>query len=70
MLDEAFINHGNINCSSIKTAIDNWYSTNMTSCTSKLEDTPWCNGISNGSISVNLGYGGASYVFIKDWYRF
>ena len=29
--------------STIKTAIDNWYSTNMTSYTNKLEDTVWCN---------------------------
>ena len=29
--------------STIKAAIDNWYSTNMTSYTNKLEDTVWCN---------------------------
>ena len=29
--------------STIKTAIDNWYSINMTSYTNKLEDTVWCN---------------------------
>ena len=38
--------------STIKTAIDNWYKTNMTSYTSKLEDTVFCNDRSytmNGS---------------------
>ena len=29
--------------SKIKTTIDNWYKANMTSYTSKLEDTVWCN---------------------------
>ena len=29
--------------STIKTYIDNWYNNNMTSYTSKLEDTVWCN---------------------------
>ena len=29
--------------STIKTAIDTWYASNMTSCTNKLEDTPYCN---------------------------
>ena len=43
MLDEMLTNSSNTTSSTIKTAIDNWYSTNMTSYTSKLEDTPWCN---------------------------
>ena len=33
----------NTNNSTIKTVIDSWYSTNMTSYTNKLEDTVWCN---------------------------
>ena len=33
----------NTNNSKIKTVIDNWYKTNMTSYTSKLEDTVYCN---------------------------
>ena len=33
----------NTNNSKIKTVIDNWYSTNMTGYTTKLEDTVWCN---------------------------
>ncbi len=33
----------NTNNSIIKEYIDNWYSTNMTSYTTKLEDTVWCN---------------------------
>ena len=38
--EEMFINTTD---SKIKTKIDNWYKTNMTSYTSKLEDTVWCN---------------------------
>ena len=40
-LDEMLDN--NTNNSKIKEYIDNWYSTNMTSYTNKLEDTVWCN---------------------------
>ncbi len=43
MLDEMLTNSTNTNDSTIKGAIDNWYSTNMTSYESKLEDTPYCN---------------------------
>ena len=39
----------NTNNSKIKTVIDNWYSTNMTSYTTKLEDTVWCNDRSIGT---------------------
>ena len=48
----------NTNNSTIKTVIDNWYSTNMTSYTSKLEDTVWCNDrsiYSNGGWDSNGG---------------
>ena len=57
----------NTNDSTIKTAIDSWYSNNMTSYTNKLEDAPWCNDRSmqtttnvwneNGSLSEYLYYG-------------
>ena len=43
MLDEMLTGSSNTTNSTIKTAIDNWYSANMTSYTSELEDTPWCN---------------------------
>ncbi len=43
MLDEMLTSSSNTNDSTIKTAIDNWYSTNMISYESKLEDTPYCN---------------------------
>ncbi len=33
----------NTNNSTIKSAIDNWYSNNMTQYTNYLEDTVWCN---------------------------
>ena len=43
MLDEMLTSSSNTTDSTIKTAIDNWYASNMTSYTSKLENTPWCN---------------------------
>ena len=42
-LDEMLTSSTNATNSTIKTAIDTWYATNMTSYTSKLEDTPYCN---------------------------
>ena len=42
-LNEMLTSSSNTNDSTIKAAIDNWYSSNMTSYTSKLEDTPYCN---------------------------
>ena len=42
-LSEMLTNSSNTTSSTVKTAIDNWYSTNMTSYTNKLEDTVWCN---------------------------
>ncbi len=43
MLDEMLTSSTNEHNSTIKTAIDTWYAANMTSYTSKLEDTPYCN---------------------------
>ena len=43
MLDEMLTSSTNTTDSTIKTAIDTWYAANMTSYTSKLEDTPYCN---------------------------
>ena len=42
-LNEMLANSSNANDSTIKTYIDNWYSSNMNSKTSLLEDTIWCN---------------------------
>ena len=42
-LNEMLANSSNANDSTIKTYIDNWYSENMNSKTSLLEDTIWCN---------------------------
>ena len=42
-LSEMLSNSTNSTDSTIKIAIDTWYHDNMTSYTSKLEDTPWCN---------------------------
>ena len=42
-LDEMLTSSTNTTNSTIKAAIDGWYSTNMTSYTNKLEDTPYCN---------------------------
>ena len=49
-LDEMLTSSSNATSSTIKTAIDNWYSTNMTSNTSNLEDTIWCNDRSISSL--------------------
>ena len=43
VLDETLTNSSNTTDSIIKTAIDTWYSNNLTSYTDKLEDTIWCN---------------------------
>ncbi len=42
-LDEMLNSSSNTTNSTIKSAIDTWYSTNLTSYTSNLEDTIWCN---------------------------
>ena len=42
-LNEMLANSSNANDSTIKSYIDNWYSENMNSKTSLLEDTIWCN---------------------------
>ncbi|MBQ3511643.1 MAG: BspA family leucine-rich repeat surface protein [Bacilli bacterium] len=49
VIEESFKNTRN---STIKTLIDNWYKSYMTSYTSKLEDTVWCNDrtITKGAI--------------------
>ena len=49
-LDEMLTSSSNATSSTIKTAIDNWYSSNMTSNTSNLEDTIWCNDRSISSL--------------------
>ena len=43
--------------SDIKTTIDNWYETNMTSYTSQLEDTVWCNDRSYTTSGSALRFG-------------
>ncbi len=48
--------HKNKNNSTIKSTIDSWYASNMTSYTSKLEDAIWCNDRSLSS-STYKGYG-------------
>ena len=42
-ISEMLTSSSNSTNSTIKTEIDNWYNTNMTSYTDKLEDTVWCN---------------------------
>ena len=42
-LNEMLTSSANTTDSTIKTAIDTWYASNMTSYTNKLEDTPYCN---------------------------
>ena len=65
----------NITDSTIKTYIDNWYNTNMTNYTNKLEDTIWCNDrsiFSKGgwdatatSITENLRFSGYNRIYTK-----
>ncbi|MBR7042560.1 MAG: hypothetical protein IKI04_03560, partial [Bacilli bacterium] len=50
-LSEMLTNSSNENSSAIKTAIDTWYQTNMTSYTSMLEDTPFCNDRTIGTLN-------------------
>jgi hypothetical protein len=52
--------HANTNNSAIKNAIDNWYKSNMTSYTEKLEDTVWCN---DRSMSSGKGYGTSTGIY-------
>ncbi len=42
-LDEMLTSSTNATSSTIKSTLDTWYSTNLTSYTSNLEDTIWCN---------------------------
>ena len=59
----------NTNNSKIKNVIDNWYSTNMTGYTSKLEDTVWCN---DRSINSKGGWdpnGGNSNLYFSAYNR-
>ena len=50
--------------STIKTYIDNWYNNNMTSYTSKLEDTVWCNDRSIGTLNGWNPDGGSSTSYL------
>ena len=50
--------HANTNNSTIKGVIDTWYENNMTSYTSQLEDTVWCN---DRSIVTNLANSNGGY---------
>ena len=52
------------NSSTIKTAIDAWYSQNMTSYTSYLEDTIWCNDRSFGTVTWSNGNGTGTEVTV------
>ena len=63
-LSEMLTNSSNANSSTIKTAIDNWYQSNMTSYTDKLEDTVFCN---DRSISALGGWnpdGGSTTAYL------
>ena len=57
--------------STIKTYIDNWYNNNMTSYTSKLEDTVWCNDRSIGTLNGWNPDGGSStsYLYFSGYNR-
>ena len=49
--------HTNSNDSTIKSVIDEWYSQNLTSYTTQLEDTVWCNDRSIAPTSSGNGVG-------------
>ena len=70
-LDEMLTSSSNATSSTIKTAIDTWYSTNMTSYTSNLEDTVWCNDRSISSLGGWDPNGGntGQYLFFSPYAR-
>ena len=62
-----FTNSANTTKSTIRTSVDNWYASNLTSYTNYLEDTIWCNDRSvhqlsgwapDGNVAEVLHYGG------------
>ncbi|MGM9878675.1 MAG: hypothetical protein ACI31R_01440 [Bacilli bacterium] len=70
-LNEMLANSSNENDSTIKTFIDSWYSSNMNSQTSLLEDTIWCNDrtIYNKGVfdkDTNAGVTNATYEEINN----
>ncbi|MBR7042175.1 MAG: hypothetical protein IKI04_01610 [Bacilli bacterium] len=67
-LSDMLTNSSNTNNSTIKSAVDAWYQSNMTSYTSYLEDTPFCNdrGISSlAGWKPNGGSVTSSYFTLK-----
>ena len=64
-LSEMLTNSSNENNSTIKTAIDNWYSTNMTSYTSYLEDTIYCNDRTIGTLNGWNPDGGSTTQYLQ-----
>ncbi len=66
--DEMFTNTTD---STIKQAIDTWYSTNMTSYTEKLEDTVFCNdrGLYSGPLAGKDANAGTSYTRFDTYNR-
>ena len=63
-LSEMLTNSSNANSSTIKTAIDNWYQSNMTSYTDKLEDTVFCNDRSIGTLNGWNPDGGSTTAYL------
>ncbi len=59
-LDEMLTSSSNMTNSTIKTAIDTWYETNMTAYTDYLEDTVWCNDRSISSLGGWSPFGGGT----------
>lgn len=72
-LDEMLTSSSNTTNSTIKTVIDNWYASNMTSYTSKLEDTLYCNdrtiGELNGMSPTGYTNGTSGYLFLAPYRR-
>ena len=70
-LSEMLTNSSNENNSTIKTAIDTWYQSNMTSYTNKLEDTVYCNDRSISSLGGWNPDGGraTAYLYFSGYNR-
>ncbi|MBR7042091.1 MAG: hypothetical protein IKI04_01175 [Bacilli bacterium] len=63
-LSEMLTNSSNENSSTIKTSIDTWYQTNMTSYTSMLEDTSFCNDRTIGTLNGWDPNGGSTTAYL------
>ena len=73
ILKEMLDNSTNANNSKIKTTIDTWYENNMTSYTSQLEDTIFCNDrsydVSKSGWNKDYSNSGSNYLYFNSYQR-